>query len=386
MEVEDNLHDKYKFFTMKYIVYLTINLINKFIYVGVHKTEDPNVWDHYLGCGCYDNSPKSYNCKETAFQCAVSKYGPKNFYRKTIKVYDTLVQALELESKIITHSFIERTDVYNQTIGGGYPPSPDKQIYQYDLEGNFIKEWESIKSITTFFNVNKDRIRMVIDDKRSFEASYWSEECFLKLDTTEYRPSSRGSIRQYTRDGIFLKSFRNTAEASKELDIERAKITNAIYGKYATSGYLFLKEGETIESYLDGSIKNDPKVYVYNSDGQFIKVFKNISEVKKEYSYNKNNLKRAIKNNNLFKNYYWSYFKYDNILLENPEIESKKPRKVYQYTLDGDFVKEWNSITECRKQFPSVLQVCLGKRTHCKKFKFSFDKLKIQSDTISNNG
>ena len=371
---------------MKYIVYLTTNLVNKFIYIGVHKTENLDKWDHYLGCGCYDNSPKSYNCRETAFQCAVAKYGPKNFFRKTLKVYDTLEKALELEAKIVTLSFIERTDVYNQTVGGGYPPSPEKQIYQYDLEGNFIREWESIKSITAHFKVNKDRIRMVIDDKRSFEASYWSEECFLKLDITEYRPSSRGSIRQYTTKGVFLKSFKNTTEASKALDIEREKITNAIYGKYATEGYWFLKEGETIESYLDGSIKIEPPVYMYDSTGILFKKFKNISEVKREYSYNKNDLKRAIKNNNLFHEYYWSFNKYDNILLENPEIESKKPRKVYQYTLEGDFVREWNSITECRKQFPSVLQVCLGKRNHCKKFKFSFDKLKIQSDTVSDNG
>jgi hypothetical protein len=63
--------------------------------------------------------------------------------------------------------------------------------------------------------------------------------------------------------------------------------------------------------------------------------------------------------------------------MENPELEKSTPRKVYQYTMDGDFVKEWSSITECRKYFPSVLQVCLGKRNHCKKFKFSFDKLKI---------
>lgn len=371
---------------MKYIVYLTTNLVNKFIYVGVHKTENPEVWDHYLGCGCYDNSPKSYNHRETAFQYAVSKYGPKNFYRKTLKVYDTLKEALELEAKIVTLSFIERPDVYNQTVGGGYPPVSNKEIYQYDLDGNFIKEWESIKSITSYYKVNKDRIRMVIDDKRSFEASYWSEECFLKLDITEYRPSSRGSVRQYTTNGVFLKSFKNTTEASKCLDIERERITNAIYGKYAISGYWFLKEGETIESYLDGTIKKEPKIYMYSKDGLFYKDFENISEVKKNYKYNKNDLKRAIKNNSLFHDYYWSYFKYDNILLENPEIEQKIQRKVYQYTLEGDFVREWDSITECRKQFPSVLQVCLGKRNHCKKFKFSFDKLKIQSDTISNNG
>ena len=40
---------------MKYIVYLTTNIVNKKIYVGVHKTETPETFDHYLGCGIKDN-------------------------------------------------------------------------------------------------------------------------------------------------------------------------------------------------------------------------------------------------------------------------------------------------------------------------------------------
>lgn len=362
---------------MKYIVYLTTNLINNKIYIGVHGTEDPNKWDHYLGCAVFDNVPNSYNKRQTPFQCAVAKYGPKNFNRKTLRIFDNLQDALDLERWLVCPSFIERTDTYNITLGGGIPPTLEKSIYQYDLDGNFIKEWKSIISITKNFNCNKDRIRMVIDDKRSFEASYWTEEYYEKLDTKEYRPSSRGSIRQYTTYGKFLKSFKNTTEAAKALDIDRSKITNAIYGKYATSGFWFLKEGETIESYLDGSIKNSPKIYQYNINGDFIKVYENIKALKKEFKCNKKDLERAIKNNNELFNYYWSYSKYDNILIENPELEQKTPRKVYQFTLEGDFIREWDSITECRKQFPSVLQVCLGKRNHCHKFKFSFDKPKI---------
>ena len=362
---------------MKYIVYLTTNLINNKIYIGVHGTENPNEWDHYLGCAVFDNVPNSYNKRQTPFQCAVAKYGPKNFHRKTLRVFDNLQDALNLERWLVCPSFIERTDTYNITLGGGMPPTLEKHIYQYDLDGNFVKEWQSIISITTNFNCNKDRIRMVIDDKRSFEASYWTEEYYEKLDTKEYRPSSRGSIRQYTTYGKFLKSFKNTTEAAKALDIDRSKITNAIYGKYATSGFWFLKEGETIESYLDGSIKNNPKIYQYDINGDFIKVYENIKILKKEFKCNKKDLERAIKNNNELFNYYWSYSKYDNILIENPELEQKTPRKVYQFTLEGDFIREWDSITECRKQFPSVLQVCLGKRNHCHKFKFSFDKPKI---------
>lgn len=36
---------------MKYIVYKTTCLINDKIYIGVHKTTDPNIFDGYIGDG-----------------------------------------------------------------------------------------------------------------------------------------------------------------------------------------------------------------------------------------------------------------------------------------------------------------------------------------------
>lgn len=38
---------------MKYIVYRTTCLINNKIYVGVHHTDDPNIFDGYLGRGLW---------------------------------------------------------------------------------------------------------------------------------------------------------------------------------------------------------------------------------------------------------------------------------------------------------------------------------------------
>lgn len=362
---------------MKYIVYLTTNKVNNKIYVGVHETENPEKFDSYLGDGVFTNSPKTYNCKKTAFHCAVAKYGPGNFHRQTLRVFDTRKEALLMEAEIVNADFIARTDVYNIALGGGMPPILNKHIFQYSLKGSFIKEWNSIKEITDYYKVNKDRIRMAINDKRSFENSYWSEIKYETLDTTQYRSSAGAPIRQYTTDGIYLKTFKTAREAGNALDIDPKKITNAIYGKYATEGYWFLKEDETIEQYLDGSIKKERPFYQYSKSGKFIAEFETFKNIKKVIKCNKPDLKRAIKNNLLFEGYYWSNTKYNNILEENPEIMQNIPRKVYQYTLEGDFVKEWSSINECKKEFPSVLQVLLGNRMHCRKFKFSFDKLMI---------
>jgi hypothetical protein len=125
---------------MKYIVYLTTNKVNNKIYVGVHKTEDSNKFDNYIGCGVYITSPKTYKNPKTPFQSAVLKYGVNNFIRHTIRVFNNLNDALDLEKRIVNQEFIKRTDTYNITIGGGLPPDLSKIVYQFDLNGNLIKE------------------------------------------------------------------------------------------------------------------------------------------------------------------------------------------------------------------------------------------------------
>lgn len=83
---------------MKYIVYLTknkeskINGINR-IYVGVHKTENPNVFDGYIGCGVKIQQASSYMNPKSPFQYAVKKYGVKAFERITLFVFDTPEEA-----------------------------------------------------------------------------------------------------------------------------------------------------------------------------------------------------------------------------------------------------------------------------------------------------
>ena len=63
---------------MKYILYLTICLENNKIYIGVHKTENPDIFDGYIGCGVRVGVPSSYNDGNTPFKKAVLKYGSKH--------------------------------------------------------------------------------------------------------------------------------------------------------------------------------------------------------------------------------------------------------------------------------------------------------------------
>lgn len=52
---------------------------------------------------------------------------------------------------------------------------------------------------------------------------------------------------------------------------------------------------------------------------------------------------------------YWATFKYTNILKENSEMSKPINKKIYQYDLQGNLIKTWDSITSCQKLYPSAL-------------------------------
>jgi hypothetical protein len=72
---------------MNYIVYKTTCLINNKIYVGVHRTEDPNTFDGYLGRGLWKTQTRYVKTPIAPFHYAVKKYGVENFKRETLFIY-----------------------------------------------------------------------------------------------------------------------------------------------------------------------------------------------------------------------------------------------------------------------------------------------------------
>lgn len=137
---------------MKYIVYKTINKINNKIYIGVHKTENPEIFDGYLGNGVYVQRPSSYSNPKTHFQFAIKKYGVENFMRTVVKVFDVENDAYKLESELVNEEFIKREDTYNLVPGGRDVSQFMVKVYMYDIEGNFEMEFESLVAAAKYLS------------------------------------------------------------------------------------------------------------------------------------------------------------------------------------------------------------------------------------------
>lgn len=243
---------------MKYIVYITINLCNGKFYIGVHKT-NPDTFDGYIGCGIYRQNQAT---KNYPFHNAVRKYGYNNFKRTTIEVFDTQEEAYQLESLIITRTLLHSKQCYNIQNGGlGSTGFTRKAVYQFALNGNFIKKWTSVKEASETLNISY--IDTVCRGERdSAGGFYWSYTKEFK-----YIPyNSRKTIAQYTPSGKFIRTWDSEKEAQLELCINN--IHTAIKLEHLCGGYMW--------KHFNGSTEN---INPYIDKRKLSKIFNNIQQL-----------------------------------------------------------------------------------------------------------
>ena len=226
---------------LKYIFYITVNSINGKFYFGVHKT-NPQVFDGYIGCGIARQSQATL---DIAFHRAVKKYGYDNFKRTTIKIFDTEEEAYEFEKLIVTPTLLKSKQCYNTTIGGigGENEIQKKTVYQFDLNGNFIRSYKSAREAATIVSPNnQDNIRNSIKNcclgtsysSCGFFWSYYKE--FIKKEDYQNNIHRRNKkIAQYTLSGKFLRYYDNINQARNESGL--SNLYSSINGGCSIGGF-----------------------------------------------------------------------------------------------------------------------------------------------------
>ena len=226
---------------LKYIFYITVNSINGKFYFGVHRT-NPQVFDGYIGCGIARQSQATL---DIAFHRAVKKYGYDNFKRTTIKVFDTKEEAYEFEKLIVTPTLLKSKQCYNTTIGGigGGNEIQKKTVYQFDLNGNFIRSYKSARDAAMAVSPdNQDTIRASIKNcclgtsysSCGFFWSYYKE--FIKKEDYQNNINRRkNKIAQYTLSGKFLRYYDNITEARNATGLRN--LYSSIRGECSIGGF-----------------------------------------------------------------------------------------------------------------------------------------------------
>lgn len=344
----------------KYIVYLTINTVNKKIYVGVHKTKTPYKFDGYLGCGVKVNDRYSQKRNKTPFQQAVNKYGVDKFKRTTLYVYDTLNEALNKEAEIVNYDFILRKDTYNIALGGGFPLAQVKLIYQYDIEGNFLRKWNSITEASIYYNVDNCSIGRAVLDKTPSIGFLWTDYYIEKLNINNFRIGlNKKIVYVYDINGNYLNEYPSIRECSKILDLSPKDVSTSIKGFYSIKDKYYISFTK-YDKYPIDKFKDlmSSKIYQYSIYGEYIKEYSNSDEILKEFGTLKN-FSISVRLQRPFQNYLWSLEKYDKI---KPYKNHNFGRKVGKYDLEGNLVTVFNSVVEAKKDTCGAPNVLRGLR------------------------
>lgn len=88
---------------MYHYVYAVTNLLDRKVYVGKHSTDDLD--DDYMGSG------------KLLFR-AIAKYDLENFRKDILGFFDSEIDALDVERRLVTEEFVSRNDTYNLIPGG----------------------------------------------------------------------------------------------------------------------------------------------------------------------------------------------------------------------------------------------------------------------------
>lgn len=297
---------------MKYIVYCTVCTENGKIYIGVHKTENPEVFDGYIGNGI----KKGYCVKnpKTPFQYAVKKYGFNKFKRNILFVFGTEEEAYKKEAEIVTYDFIKRKDNYNSSLGGVLPGNHYKYIYRYKLDGTFWEEYFGINFLAEKFSCSVQNFYKACDNKTSFKNSYWSYEKLEKLNLSLYKLNKFSTIYQFDSQGNYIREWETVRQIEKELNLTYSNIISSLNKKTLAGGFYFTKNKENIIKILKSK-------EIYNS---------------------------------------------------LPTILPGEKRKIAQYDLENNLIKIWDSVSECAKTFSKCRDVAKGIRTQTKGYIFKY--------------
>ena len=354
---------------MEYIVYHTINIVNLKHYIGVHKTENASIFDGYLGCGVRANSPSSYMNPSTPFQSAVKRYGPGSFKRTILKRFDNLEDALDLERWLVCPEFVKRKDTYNAVLGGNYS-SYNFPIYQFDTQGNLLKEWFNTQEAADFYSISSTAILNSIKFQGSCVGYFWNTENVINIKD---RSLYVGSIcYKYDSDGNYIEMYNSMLEASRANNTLIQSIQRSVKGGYCVEGFYY--STELFEEFIKipkVSIKNK-NIFIYDLQGKFITTLKNGKEIQNFFNINSTScVTTAIRTGRQYKDY--------QIKLEFSEsidpVEDKrnKSKRVGQFSETGDIIREFDSITQACEVFGTAVQKVLrGQQQKTKGFIFKY--------------
>jgi hypothetical protein len=163
-------------------------------------------------------------------------------------------------------------------------------------------------------------------------------------------------------------------ELIEEVDDKIASEKEKYYIKTYGETLLNVVHNNNFDLSLHTSNRKSISIYQYDLDGNFIREWKSITEASSNLNIEDGNICYAANGKRkIAGNFQWSYIKHSKLKSYTREIHKKT---VYEYGLDGNFIKEYSAVNLVDDIKPKLIsKCCLGNLKSVYGRRFSFKKV-----------
>ena len=393
-------------YQMKGIIYIATNLFNGRSYIGQTRASLSRRKEQHIRDAVSDSV--------NHFHLALMQYGRDAFEWKILDEFEgtkeEVIHALNVAEEY--HILKNRTMLdeygYNAT-GGGYSSDKfadtikkralvnygGKAVLQYDLEGNFVREFESIADVKRSFGNTYHKGRHFIG--RIWRGYQWREKLneYYPRKISAYIPSTptKGVV-VYSQDGNFYKEYDSIKACRRELGVSykvRDSIGDVTIKSYMVGIYFVFKRPEggypdrihVDVQHSKNSHKKAPNnaekspvgVLQYSRDGILIKEYPSMTVASTDAHVACSTIRASIKRPlpyivDVRAKYVWRIKSgdapktIDVILKEKYQYIPKSNHRVVQYDKDGQILKIWKNMYQAALQTGEshnlIRKQCLG--------------------------
>lgn len=109
-------------------------------------------------------------------------------------------------------------------------------VYQFDLDGNFIQEWENMAAAGRALNINRASISQCCTKGRNSAGGYlWSYSKTCDPKPLKFSRRHTNGVNQYDLDGNFINHYPSIKEAALSTGLNAKRISDCCAGKQDTT-------------------------------------------------------------------------------------------------------------------------------------------------------
>ncbi len=285
------------------------------------------------------------------------------------------------------------------------------EILQYDLEGNFLREFKSLNDASKFIGIVPNAIGQNLNSYSKsaggFQWRFKTKNYRNKIDS--YFIENNGlPIGQYDLNGNLISAFESLLDAERKTGHSDGSIRAAMNrgAKIKKTSYFFIqfnkkqKIPKKIDSFIFPLHGFSIPIIQISADGKyFINEFPSVSHAAKFLNKSTGHISSACIGKRLTAyGYSWKYKKdYTNELPKvniSEVIVKLHTKPIAQYDLNGKYLKTFKSASEAAKETNdrqgNISAVALGKRKYSKNYQYAYiqkniipeKKSVIKSDNI----